>query len=537
SIPNYLRLFQERLPDARDAVDDACPVLSHLCRSFQRATGWSLRHVPADSTQNELDAIWSAPVEPDFGTVSGRLAIAIPDLVEGVGARRIERESASDLAAAVAELLRELASTRRALRHREADLAAGIPLLPRPNSERHLADRLAAVLRGGAEAIGCHAAALYLLDEATSELKLRSSWNLPPDRLTAGARPLARATADLEALAGHAVVLEEAQSFQNWNPPEAFAAAVCVPVSSSRTPLGTFWVFSRHARTFSDREVQIAEVVAGRLASDLEREVLLAQGAEGARIKRHWLAAERWQQNQVPRIAPLVDDWDMAGWTQVADGIGGGFFDWFVRTDDSLGLAVGDSLAYGLEAALAAGALRAALRSHAQFVSEPQKLMELVNRTIWTISAGDQGASVFYATATCTARSGQRKSGRAGGNVCYASAGNAGAYLLSVHGCQSLLSPTLALGLGPNTQYAAHEMNLESGEALLVVSEGGRSMLDAERRLFGDEPLAQSLVEHLDAPAATLADLVHDRLEALTGKAQRHDCSVLVVKLHPSRSC
>ncbi|HEV3025253.1 MAG TPA: hypothetical protein VGX76_22435, partial [Pirellulales bacterium] len=71
----------------------------------------------------------------------------------------------------------------------------------------------------------------------------------------------------------------------------------------------------------------------------------------------------------------------------------------------------------------------------------------------------------------------------------------------------------------------------------LVVSEGGRSMLDAERRLFGDEPLAQSLVEHLDAPAATLADLVHDRLEALTGKTQRHDCSVLVVKLHPSRNC
>jgi serine phosphatase RsbU (regulator of sigma subunit) len=536
SIPNYLRLFQERLPDARDAVDDACPVLSHLCRSFERATGWSLRHV--DSTDHEPDMVWSTPVEPDLGTASGHFVIAVPDLIEGVGATRIARESACDLAAALAELTGELANTRRALRHREADLAAGIPLiLPRPNSEPHLADRLAAVLRGGVEAIGCHAAALYLLDEATSELKLRSSWNLPPDRLTAGARPLARATADLEALTGHAVVLEDAQSLRNWNPPEAFAAAVCVPVSSSTTPLGTFWVFSAQARPFSDQEIQIAEVVAGRLASDLEREVLLAQGAEGAQFKRQWLAAERWQQNLVPRIAPLVDDWDMAGWTQVADGIGGGFFDWFVRTDDSLGLAVGDSLANGLEAALASGALRAALRSHAQYVAEPQKLMELVNRTLWTSSAGEQGANLFYATATCPARSGQQKSGRAAGNVWYASAGHAGAYLLSAHGCQSLLSATVALGIGPNTPYAAHEVHLESGEALLVVSEGGRSMLDAERRLFGDEPLAQSLVEHLDAPAATLADLVHDRLEALTGKTQRHDCSVLVVKLHPSRNC
>ena len=42
----------------------------------------------------------------------------------------------------------------------------------------------------GAEAVGCQSAALYLLDDDTSELKMRSCWGLPCDRLAAPARPL-----------------------------------------------------------------------------------------------------------------------------------------------------------------------------------------------------------------------------------------------------------------------------------------------------------------------------------------------------------
>jgi len=530
SIPNYPRLYNERLPTPTDRVEDAFPGLAHICQAFERATGWPLRYLDGKATQHDLDLLWSAPVEPGVGTSPGHIGIELLDDDDGERAPRVGSDAASDLAAAVAELLAELTRTRHALRHREADLAAGVPLAPRGNSERHLAERLAAVLRGGAEAIGCHAAALYLLDEATSELKLRSCWNLPAERYTAGARPLGRANADLEALAGHAVVLDDAVSCQAWNPPEPFAAAVCVPVASSTTPLGTLWVFSRQSRPFSDPEVHIAEVVAGRLASDLEREVLLAEGCAGARLKRQWSAAECWQQNQIPRNAPLGDDWDMAGWTQALDGVGGEFYDWFSRSDDTLAFAVGGAFADGIEAALAAAALRAALRSHSQHIAGPRELLERVNRTLWTSSASERGASLFYATTTSPGPTGRQCSPRAAGHLRYASAGHACGYVLSAGGCRALGSPTLALGLDPDAQYATHDMSLEGGEALLVVSEGVRTLIEAESHLFGDEPLAQSLVEHLDTSAATLADLVRDRLEALAGAAGRHDRTVLVVK-------
>lgn len=522
SIPNYLRLYNERPLALAKSAEEAWPCLAHVCRAFERATGWPLRYLDGDATHHDLDLLWSAPVDPGVGTSPGHIGIELVDDADGDRVGRVSSDAASELAAAFAELLDELARTRHALRHREADLAVGVPLASHGNSARHLADQLAAVLRAGAEAIGCHSAALYMLDEATSELKLRSCWNLPTERYTASARPLRSATADLEALAGHAVVLDDAVSCQAWNPPEPFAAAVCVPVASSTTPLGTLWIFSRHERPFSDQEVNIAEVVAGRLASDLEREVLLAEGTAGARLKRQWLAAERWQQNQVPRNAPLIDGWDVAGWTQGPDGVGGEFFDWFARPNDALVFAIGGVHADSLEAALAAAALRAALRSHSQHVSEPPELLELVNRTLWTSSADERGANLFFATTACA--------GQSAGCLRCALAGDAGAYRLSSDGCRALLSPTLALGLSFDAQYAAHDVNLEAGEALLVVSEGVRTLIEAESHLFGDEPLAQSLVEHLDAPAETLADLVRDRLEALAGDAGQHHRTVLIAK-------
>src|SRR5690606_4767315 len=115
----------------------------------------------------------------------------------------------------------------------------GVPVAARPDEPRHLAQRLEGALQAAVDAVGGHAAALYLLDEGTSELKLRACHNLPATRLVEAPRPLRGAIADLEALLGHAVVIEDTALLPHWRCPEAFPAAVCVPVSSPSTPLGT----------------------------------------------------------------------------------------------------------------------------------------------------------------------------------------------------------------------------------------------------------------------------------------------------------
>ena len=90
------------------------------------------------------------------------------------------------------------------------------------------------------------------------------------------------------------------------------------------------------------------EVIAGRLAADLEREMLWQEGFAAAEIKKQIAAAERLQRNQLPSVAPMLDGWDVAGWTEQAAALGGDFHDWFCLPDGLLAVAVG----HAMEAAL-----------------------------------------------------------------------------------------------------------------------------------------------------------------------------------------
>jgi phosphoserine phosphatase RsbU/P len=297
----------------------------------------------------------------------------------------------------LSQVVQHLCATRTALWHREAELAAGVPVTMHPDEQQHLAARLEAVLKAGAQAVGCQAAAAYLLDEASRHLKLRACWGLPKSRFLEPPRPLRGAAADLEALVGHAVVLEDTLLLADWGVPEEFRSAVCVPISTPTTPLGTLWVFCDQPRPFSQDESNLLEIVSGRIAADLEREMLLQQELDTRSIKRQLRYASQWQENRLPRLKPLLHGWQIAGKTSQGDTLGGDFHDWFVLPDGSLAAVVGDAQGKLVEAGLTAAALHSAVKAHANYRHTAQELVERVNETLWSASAGDQFASLFYA--------------------------------------------------------------------------------------------------------------------------------------------
>lgn len=281
-FPSYLRLVAETpLPSVR--ADEDTAALERVCQAFSQAIGLQLSYVTADAP-SQPNLLWSAPVNTGVGTPPGLIRLTgCHDGASAGDGPKVGPQEARELAIAVSSLWSELLQTRLALRSREAELAVAIPVIEDRQEAHKLAARLESVLRGGAEAVNCQAAALYLLDDATSELKLRASWGLPQSRLLQPARPLHDQLADLEAMLGHAVVLEDPMMFGLWRVPEDCSACVCVPVSTPTIPLGTMWVFSELPRGFTDQETNLIEIVAGRLAADLERETLLGDAARRRR--------------------------------------------------------------------------------------------------------------------------------------------------------------------------------------------------------------------------------------------------------------
>jgi len=505
--------------------------------AFAAATGWSLSYSPLEACSGP---VWSAPVDTGEGSPLGHVTLKsgprkspvadspipdspVGDIADGDalphGRPKMEVHAARRMATAVAAMCGEMMQMRRALWQREAELAAGVPLLPREDDEEHLAERLESVLRDGAKAIDCEAAALYMLDDSTSELRLRTAYNLPFQRYLETPRRLQGAVADLEALLGHTVVIEDTAATSHWKVPEGFPAAVCVPVATPASLLGTLWIFANEPREFLEQQVNILKVVAGRLASELEREMLMRVGVDGAELMKQVGKAERLQQHQLPSVSPILDGWELAGWTSQAQGVGGDFYDWFTLPEGGIGLSVGDALASGLPAAMTANTVKAALRSHGQYQDDAADVLQKTNLTLWTSSAGDQFAKTFFALID-TLR----------GRVNLAAAGLESVLALRHDGWESLAEPSLPLGEGPETLYESCDCVLRPGETLLVSTNGVRNAIDRGGKPLGNVGLADPLSHLLGLSAKEMLSAAQDIVQHHSTGTEPDDRTILVVK-------
>jgi serine phosphatase RsbU (regulator of sigma subunit) len=518
-----LRLFNEQLEIGDRSVDTTSVVILNVCQAFERATGWSLCYAEGQPPREDHDLLWSAPVDPGVGTAPGHFRIDFSAEHIPPAGPRIDLEHAGELAAAVASLTTELQTARAEIRKREAELATGVPVIERDGDVMHVAERLEAVLRGGAEAVGCHAAAAYLLDSATSELKLRSAWGLPRERLTLEPRALRTAAADLEALAGHAVVMKNRAIRAEWGAPEAAAAAVCVPISTANMPLGTLWIYSARERDFTDAEVNVIEIIAGRLASDLEREVLVREGVAAAGMKRQIHEAERLQEVQLPRAVPRYVQWDVDAWTVRGDRLGGDFYDWFPHGDSGLSVAVGAASGQGVAAAMLSNVIRTAIRAHADTAREPHQLLEAVNRALWQAAAGLQSAGLFYAILDET------------GRIRLATAGDVTAMLVQPAGFSVLSAASLPLARDPAARYRPTLHMLRPEEALVTMS-GGELILPGTLNSagFDAEAIARLIGRQTTDTAKQLTASVKLHLPPQLSTALNRDRTLLIVKRKPN---
>jgi len=489
---------------ARPPDIESVASLPALSAAFRAATGWSVSFQTGQKPTHPSEHASSAPANPGVRATLGDAHLGPVRSASAVSCPRVERRAAQGLADALAALLAEHLQSRQALWEREAELATAVPVIASASARRALARRIETLLRDAAQAIGGHAAGLYLLDEGTTSLKLRSAWGLPAERLADPPRPLEGALADLEAMLGHAVCLEDTQLLDRWNAPEAFPAAACVPVATANTILGTLWVFSRSPRAFDRRDTSLLEAVAGRLAAELERETLVREVVKAARLRRQCEAAEQLHRAMLPAVPPDLPGWELAGWVGRSSLLTEGFYDWCPAGGGRIAAVAARTEDEGIAAAMTAQALRAACRAHALHCRTPGSLLQAVSADLWRASPGDQKAAAFCAilapgTSTLTWAS--------GGNV---------RVLSWKHGrCRTLYSPTPCLGAFTEGIWRQHRYRMRTGDvAVAVVGCLPTNFRDdlawsqtmrpaaAPEATISLERLIERLAEQLDTPVA-----------------------------------
>src|SRR5947209_7261210 len=107
-----------------------------------------------------------------------------------------------------------------------------------------------------------------------------------------------------------------------------------------------------------------------------------AEARRRERYERELEIAHLIQQNFLPRELPELQGWTFGAFYQSMREVGGDFYDFIALPDGGVGIVIGDVTDKGVPAALVMASTRSIIRSVAQRVAAPGKVLEEVNNQL-----------------------------------------------------------------------------------------------------------------------------------------------------------
>ena len=242
------------------------------------------------------------------------------------------------------------------------------------------------------------------------------------------------------------------------------------------------------------------------LGSVLEREMA---------VQEEMAKAGEVQQKLLPRSAPDLPGFEIAGRVVPYRDAGGDFFDWQVVDGEDGGrvlqVVLSDVMGKGLAASLIASVVRAALRTHSRYAG----LADAVQRTAET-TAPDLESNERFVTMWAT------RIDPATGKVQYVDAGHGLAVIVSPTSVRRLVQNTLPLGMPVADTWTMAEDELRHGERMVIVSDG---VFD----VFPDEEAAMAAVQMTADPEATNAEMVDTIVAYASEHGSTDDVTAIVI--------
>jgi len=236
--------------------------------------------------------------------------------------------------------------------------------------------------------------------------------------------------------------------------------------------------------------------------------------------------AREVQRILLPQSDPVISGFRISGTNLPARIISGDYYDYLELGNDKFGIVIADVSGKGVPAGLLMAMCRSALRSVAPGRNSPSEVLAAVNRQLYPDIREDMFISMAYAILD------QRNS-----RLVIARAGHDPALLYRVDSGKVDLvrSPGLALGVDGGSVFERVtkdcEVNLKSGDCILLYTDGVREAVNSQAEEFGTDRMAEGF--RLSAPLGAEAVLarMQDDLRQFTGDGcQMDDITIVAIE-------
>jgi phosphoserine phosphatase RsbU/P len=281
--------------------------------------------------------------------------------------------------------------------------------------------------------------------------------------------------------------------------------------------LGILYLDSRRAAAFSKLDRQILDAIASEAASILDNARLVERERERQRLEQELSIAREIQQALLPcgvRDFPYLA---ITGTNSPCLAVGGDYFDVFPLSNDRTAFLIADVSGKGLGAALLTTMLQGAL-SGMKMGADPAEVFNHINRFLCEHSDVGRYATMFFGILNQD------------GVLQFVNAGHPSPLLLRAgEVAEPFTEGGFPVGLIAEATYIASSVRLQTGDTLLLYSDGVTEAADPDDQMFGVSRLREVLFGQDEMPLEGLKKKVLAAVHAFSRGANQADDITLVL--------
>jgi phosphoserine phosphatase RsbU/P len=222
----------------------------------------------------------------------------------------------------------------------------------------------------------------------------------------------------------------------------------------------------------------------------------------------------------MPKALPDIDGLDIAIAWKPARAVGGDYFDVIKFSERHTALCIADVAGKGMPAALLMSNVQAVLKSLASDVIAPAELCARVNSVVCENIVSHRFITCFYALLDSHNRT-----------ISYVNAGHCPPMLIRDSLCLRLKEGGPVLGVFPDGNYRQGQIELQSGDCLVLFTDGITEARNTSGREFGEDRLQELLIAGRDLRAADLRDQIMGAVDELSDGEVYDDAALLIVRV------
>jgi serine phosphatase RsbU (regulator of sigma subunit)/putative methionine-R-sulfoxide reductase with GAF domain len=266
---------------------------------------------------------------------------------------------------------------------------------------------------------------------------------------------------------------------------------------------------------FQAKRVELLNGVSQQIALAIQDDHLNQEMIIRERMEKEIQLARQIQKTFLPETLPQIEGWKLDLRWNTAREVGGDFYDVFRISDDKYAFAIADVSDKGMPAALYMTVTRTLIRSSAQSLHSPAKILSRVNELL----ALENQTSGMFVTAVLGVLDPEN------GEFEYAIAGhNLPLLRRETNGqVENLKKGGIAMSVIENAEYEDHCTVLKPGDSLLLYTDGVTETFSPEEEAFAETRLIDSFNKAYDQKELSPLEYIEEELANFRGKQPLSD--------------